>query len=188
METLVPWSIRALVQLVKELDCPESDPHSSKTVGKANLWSTWSYSSFLEPVVEGQNKMVDYKRSKSQTLRFTNNKTAVIGGLDGWSFLCIILNLRDLLWVFLFSVFIICYCTWRSSPPSAIWGCSIVWWYIKYLVIQLLSLKHQMWPVLCIFPTSVLDFGNGLLLNILTHSLNWIAKADTCDFHWQKMR
>jgi hypothetical protein len=70
------WSIH--VQLVKELACPESDIHSSRRVGKANLPSTWSNSSLLEPVVEGQNKMGDYKRSKSQTLRFTNTETAVI--------------------------------------------------------------------------------------------------------------
>jgi len=69
------WSTH--VQLVKELDCPESDLHSRK-VGKANLPCTWSHSSLLEPVVEGKNKMGDYKRSKSQTLRFTNTETAVI--------------------------------------------------------------------------------------------------------------
>jgi hypothetical protein len=53
------WSTH--VQLVKELDCPESDLHSSRIVRKVNLPSTWSHSSLLEPVVEGQNKMGDYK-------------------------------------------------------------------------------------------------------------------------------
>lgn len=49
------WSTH--VQLVKELDCPESDLHRSRRVGKANLPSTWSHSCLLKPVVEGQNKM-----------------------------------------------------------------------------------------------------------------------------------
>ena len=54
------WSTH--VQLVKERDCPESDLHSSRRVGKANLPSTWSHSGLLEPLVEDQNKVGDYKR------------------------------------------------------------------------------------------------------------------------------
>jgi hypothetical protein len=82
------------MHLVKEMDCPECDLHSSRRGGKAKLPSTWSHSSLLESVAEGPNIMDDYKRSKSQTLKFTNTETAGIIDLD-WSLPCIILNLKD---------------------------------------------------------------------------------------------
>jgi hypothetical protein len=94
MESLIPWSIGALICTWWKKWIALSVIHSSSRVGKAKLPSTWSHSSLLEPVVGGQNKIDDYRRSKSQTLKFSNTETAVIINLD-WSLPCIILNLKD---------------------------------------------------------------------------------------------
>jgi hypothetical protein len=82
------------MHLVKEIDCPECDLHSSRRMGKAKLPSTWSNYSLLEPVVADQNK-IDYRRSKSKTLKFTNADCCDLDVDLDWSLCCIILNLKD---------------------------------------------------------------------------------------------